>query len=121
MSSPQTLFEKIWDRHVVRAAAGEPALVRELLEEGGDRLAEFAANGNTGGVRLLLDLGVPVRAPYSDGNMYMGMGQLARNGFTSSGILEFANASNNFTGTMAVSQGMLVPAVNGALGSTSAA
>src|SRR5256885_2139890 len=27
MSSPQTLFEKIWDRHVVRAAAGEPALL----------------------------------------------------------------------------------------------
>src|SRR5437868_9419122 len=27
MSSPRTLFEKIWDRHVVRAAAGEPALL----------------------------------------------------------------------------------------------
>src|SRR5438552_5629199 len=27
MSSPQTLFEKIWGRHVVRAAAGEPALL----------------------------------------------------------------------------------------------
>jgi len=27
MSTPQTLFEKVWDAHVVRAAEGEPTLL----------------------------------------------------------------------------------------------
>src|SRR5436853_7852783 len=27
MDSPRTLFDKLWDAHVVRAAAGEPALL----------------------------------------------------------------------------------------------
>ena len=27
MGQPQTLSEKVWDRHVVRSAAGEPDLI----------------------------------------------------------------------------------------------
>jgi ankyrin repeat protein len=45
-------------------AAGDPALVRELLARGAESLAGFAGNGNSGGVGLLLDLGVPVDARY---------------------------------------------------------
>lgn len=45
-------------------ARTEPGMVRELLAQGGARLAEFAATWNTDGVRLLLDLGVPVTALY---------------------------------------------------------
>lgn len=43
---------------------GEPQLVRELIAQGGQRLTEFAGTWNTEGVALLLDLGVPVDAPY---------------------------------------------------------
>jgi len=43
--------------------------VGELLAEGGTLLAEFAGTGNSEGVRQLLDLGVPVAAPY-DGDGY---------------------------------------------------
>ncbi|HKD81886.1 MAG TPA: ankyrin repeat domain-containing protein [Candidatus Angelobacter sp.] len=52
--------------------AGEPHLVRELLAEGGRLVAEFAGTGNTEGVRLLLDLGIGVAAPY-DGDSYFGI------------------------------------------------
>jgi ankyrin repeat protein len=45
-------------------AQGEPETVRALLAQGGARLAEFAATWNTDGLRLLLDLGVPVTALY---------------------------------------------------------
>jgi ankyrin repeat protein len=45
-------------------AESEPQLVDELLKEGGTLLAEFAGTWNTDGVRLLLDLGVPVTALY---------------------------------------------------------
>jgi ankyrin repeat protein len=49
----------------VRAIAErEPALVAELLKEGGTLLAEFAGTGNAGGVKQLLGLGVPVTALY---------------------------------------------------------
>ena len=41
-------------------AADEPRLVKELVAEGGRLLAEFAGNDNSDGVKLLLDLGVPV-------------------------------------------------------------
>ncbi len=51
-------------------ASREPQLVRELLAEGGTLLAEFAGNGNTEGVRRLLDLGVGVSAPYKGGDQY---------------------------------------------------
>jgi hypothetical protein len=44
--------------------AREPKLVGELLAEGSTLLAEFTGTWNTAGVRHLLDLGVPVAAPY---------------------------------------------------------
>lgn len=56
-------------RHDVAAvreiAARDPDLVREIIAEGGRALAEFTATWNTEGVRLLLDLGVPVSARYA--------------------------------------------------------
>jgi hypothetical protein len=59
------------DGKVIRAiTTGEPALVRELLSEGGTLLAEFAGVGNTVGVGQLLDLGVPVAAVYEKGDAY---------------------------------------------------
>lgn len=54
---------------VHRIAKEQPALVAELLPQGGTRMAEFAGTWNTEGVRLLLDLGVPVNA-LSDGDGY---------------------------------------------------
>jgi ankyrin repeat protein len=51
----------------------EPRLLAELRSEGGKLLADFAGNGNAAGVRLLLDLGVDVRAPYRDGDGYFGI------------------------------------------------
>jgi ankyrin repeat protein len=53
-------------------ASSEPGTVRAMLESGGARLAEFAGNWNTEGVRHLLDLGVPVAALY-DGDPYFGI------------------------------------------------
>ena len=50
-------------------AASEPQLVQELLSDGGRLLAEFAGANNDEGVRMLLDLGVPVDALY-DGDPY---------------------------------------------------
>jgi ankyrin repeat protein len=50
-------------------AEREPQLVQELLAEGGRLLAEFAGTDNTEGVRMLLDLGVPVNALY-EGDPY---------------------------------------------------
>jgi len=53
------------DEAQVRSIAqSEPQLVNEVLAQGGKLLAEFAGTWNTDGVRLLLDLGVPVTAPY---------------------------------------------------------
>lgn len=53
------------DTERVRAIAeSEPALVRELLAQGGTLLAEFAGTANADGVRRLLDLGVEVNASY---------------------------------------------------------
>jgi ankyrin repeat protein len=49
----------------VSRLARDPALVRALVAQGGQRLAEFAGTWNTEGVRHLLDLGVPVAALYS--------------------------------------------------------
>ena len=46
-----------------------PHLLPELLAEGGKLLAEFAGNGVTEGVRMFLELGVPVDARY-DGDPY---------------------------------------------------
>jgi ankyrin repeat protein len=54
-------------------AAREPRLVRDLIAEGGQLLAEFAGNGNTAGVRQLLDLGVDVNARHVEGDPYFGV------------------------------------------------
>ncbi|MDP9178269.1 MAG: ankyrin repeat domain-containing protein [Gemmatimonadota bacterium] len=48
----------------------EPELVDELGANGGRALAEFAGNGNTDGVRHLLDLGVKADARFIDGDGY---------------------------------------------------
>jgi ankyrin repeat protein len=61
------------DAAAVRSiTAAEPKLVEELRLEGGALLAEFAGNSNTEGVRLLLDLGIDVAAPYN-GDPYFGI------------------------------------------------
>lgn len=54
-------------------AAGEPGLVGEVLAMGGGLLAKFAGTGNPPGVRALLDLGVPVTAPFLAGDGYWGI------------------------------------------------
>jgi ankyrin repeat protein len=59
------------DTNEMRAIAErEPALVAQLRAEGGKLLAEFAGNGNTAGVRQLLDLGVNVDARFAEGDGY---------------------------------------------------
>ncbi len=47
-----------------------PELANELMAEGGTLLADFAGNGNTEGVELLLDLGVDVAATHQEGDPY---------------------------------------------------
>jgi hypothetical protein len=54
-------------------AEREPRLVSEVRSEGGKLLAEFAGNGNTDGLRNLLDLGVNVKALYKEGDGYFGV------------------------------------------------
>ena len=56
-----------------RIAEAEPELLEQLRAEGGTLLAEFAGVGNTDGVRALLDLGVDVAAPYTEGDGYFGI------------------------------------------------
>jgi len=53
-----------------------PDLRRRLLEIGGALLARFAGAANLDGVRVLLNLGVPVDALWSDGDPYF---EVARN------------------------------------------
>jgi ankyrin repeat protein len=57
---------------VQTAAQQQPALVEEVIAMGGDLLAKFAGNGNTAGVRQLLDLGVDVATPFAEGDNYFG-------------------------------------------------
>ena len=54
-------------------AEDEPGLVQEAIAGGGRILAEFAGNGNTEGVRNLLDLGVSVAAVFEQGDPYFGI------------------------------------------------
>jgi ankyrin repeat protein len=49
-----------------------PALRKELIEMGGTLLSRFSAGGNLTGVKILLDLGVPVNAPFLEGDGYYG-------------------------------------------------
>jgi ankyrin repeat protein len=53
--------------------ADEPSLVGKLLGNGGIFLTRFAGNGNTNGVELLLNLGVPVDARSLHGDGYFGL------------------------------------------------
>jgi ankyrin repeat protein len=53
--------------------SAEPGLVAEVINQGGTLLVEFAGNGNTAGVRNLLDLGVPVDALHARGDGYFGV------------------------------------------------
>jgi ankyrin repeat protein len=48
----------------------EPALVDEVIAQGGKLLAEFAGNGNTEGVKCLLDLGVSSSVLFREGDGY---------------------------------------------------
>ncbi|HEY4902568.1 MAG TPA: ankyrin repeat domain-containing protein [Candidatus Sulfotelmatobacter sp.] len=59
------------DAEAVRSTVPhEPGVVKEVLADGGKLLAEFSGNGNTEGVRRLLDLGVDVASQFSDGDNY---------------------------------------------------
>jgi hypothetical protein len=58
------------DAAIRELSSSEPALVEELLADGGRLLAEFAGVGNTEGVRRLLDLGVPATALFREGDGY---------------------------------------------------
>jgi hypothetical protein len=51
-------------------AEDDPPARDALLADGGRFLAAFSGVGNTDGVRLLLDLGVPVDAPFVEGEGY---------------------------------------------------
>lgn len=56
-------------------AEHEPGLVRELRADEGRLLAEFAGNGNSAGVRQLLDLGVNPDARFEEGDGYFGIAE----------------------------------------------
>ncbi len=59
------------DAASVRAMADrDPGLVREVIAQGGQLLAEFAGVGNLEGVRHLLDLGVDAAARFREGDGY---------------------------------------------------
>jgi hypothetical protein len=62
------------DADAIRSITNEkPELVTEVINEGGKLLAEFAGNGNTEGVRNLLDLGIDVGTLYTQGDGYFGI------------------------------------------------
>ena len=59
------------DALAARALAdAEPQLLAQVVAHGGRLLARFAGTGNADGVRLLLDLGVPVTAVFAEGDGY---------------------------------------------------
>jgi hypothetical protein len=62
------------DAAVVRSIADhEPRFVVDLVVMGSELLAKFAGTGNLPGVRQLLDLGVGVGAPFTEGDGYFGV------------------------------------------------
>ena len=61
------------DVAIERITRAQPELVRDLVANGGQVLAQFAGNDNAGGVRRLLDLGVPVDARSREGDGYWGI------------------------------------------------
>jgi ankyrin repeat protein len=59
------------DREAMLAvSAGEPALVTELIAQGGTLLAEFAGVGNVAGLRNLLALGIDAASLYREGDAF---------------------------------------------------
>lgn len=60
------------DVAIERITHANPELVQLLVADGGQVLAAFAGNDNAGGVRRLLDLGVPVDARFREGDGYWG-------------------------------------------------
>ena len=59
------------DSAAIREAIdGDPGLVGALVARGARPLSAFAGNGNTSGVRRLLDLGVPADAVFEEGDAY---------------------------------------------------
>ncbi len=59
------------DATTARTLADEqPTLVSEMKAVGGELLAKFAGTDNAPGVQQLLDLGVPVAAPFTAGDGY---------------------------------------------------
>lgn len=48
----------------------EPNLQQPLQDMGGSLLAKFSGTGNANGVRVLLDLGLPVDLPFKEGDPY---------------------------------------------------
>jgi ankyrin repeat protein len=58
---------------IAALAAAHPHLVQEVLAFDGDLLARWDLTGNAGGVRALLELGVPIDAPYLSGDGYWGI------------------------------------------------
>jgi len=85
----------------------EASLVNELVKEGRTLLAEFAGNGNTEGVRHLLNLGVEVAATYSEGDGYFG---IARN---STALHVAAWRANHKTVKLLIERGAPVDALDG--------
>ena len=63
------------DVSIRELTAADPTLSVPLLARGGQLLAEFSGNGNTEGVRRLLDLGVPVDALFREGDGYWDLGR----------------------------------------------
>jgi ankyrin repeat protein len=61
------------DEAIQRLSRATPDIVKELVSDGGQILSEFSGNDNAGGVRRLLDLGVPVDARFRDGDGYWGI------------------------------------------------
>ena len=68
------LFAACATGHDVRGSLkAQSGLAAALAAQGGRALAEFAGNGNTQGVGRLLDAGVPVTAPFEQGDGYWGI------------------------------------------------
>ena len=58
------------DTAIGEITAADPNLRAQVIAEGGTLLTEFAGNGNTEGVRRLLDLGVDASALYAEDDIY---------------------------------------------------
>lgn len=57
--------------------ASKPPLLEQLRNHAGRLLAAFTGTGNQPGVRLLLDLGLPVTSPFEEGDGYYGIAPMS--------------------------------------------